>query len=67
LAADLLESPTSVTADDDLRSATEVMLAHELREVPIVSDDNRVLGMLDESRIAEVYLRAAQRAERAES
>jgi CIC family chloride channel protein len=66
LAADLLESPTSVTVDDDLRSVTEVMLAHELREVPIVSDDNRVLGMLDESKIAEVYLRAAQRAERAE-
>ncbi len=66
LAADLLEAPTSVRLDDDLRSATEAMLAHELREVPIVSDDNRVLGMLDESKIAEVYLRAAVRAESAE-
>jgi len=66
LAADLLDPPTSVKLDDDLRFATELMLAQEIREVPIVSDDNRVLGMLDESEIAQVYLRAAQRAERAE-
>jgi CIC family chloride channel protein len=66
LAADLLEPPTAVRPNDDLRAATEAMLAHELREVPIISDDNRVLGMLDEADIAEVYLRAAVRAERAE-
>jgi len=66
LAADLLQPPVSVMPDDDLRGATEAMIANELREIPIVSSDNRVLGMLDESDIAEVYLRAAVRAEVAE-
>jgi CIC family chloride channel protein len=66
LAADLLEPPVSVKPDDDLRSATEAMVANELREVPVVSNDNRVIGMLDEGDIAEVYLRAAVRAETAE-
>jgi len=66
LAADLLQAPVSVTPDDDLRGATEAMIANDLREIPIVSSDNQVLGMLDESDIAEVYLRAAVRAEVAE-
>jgi CIC family chloride channel protein len=66
LAADLLQPPISVTPEDDLRAATEAMIANELREIPIVSGDRRVLGMLDESDIAEVYLRAAVRAETAE-
>jgi chloride channel protein, CIC family len=66
LAADLLQAPVSVRPDDDLRSATEAMIANDLRELPIVSDDDRVLGMLDETDIAEVYLKAAVRAETAE-
>jgi chloride channel protein, CIC family len=66
LAADLLMPAISVTPDDDLREATQAMIANELREIPIVSIDNRVLGMLDESEIAEVYLKAALRAEMAE-
>ena len=66
LVADLLEPPISVKADDDLRFATEAMIANELHEIPIVSGDNRVIGMLDETDIAEVYLRAAVRAETAE-
>ncbi len=65
--ADLLQRPISVTAEDDLRSATEAMLANDLRAVPIVSSDNRVIGMLDEGDVAEVYLKAAVRAERAET
>jgi len=66
LAADLLQAAVAVTPDDDLRAATEAMIANELREIPVVSSDNRVLGMLGESDIAEVYLRAAVRAEVAE-
>ncbi len=63
LAADLLQSPVFVTPDDDLRKASEAMIYGELREIPIVSADNRVLGMLGESDIAQVYLTAAVRAE----
>jgi chloride channel protein, CIC family len=67
LAADLLRPPVSVKPQDDLRSATEAMIANELRGVPIVSAENRVIGMLGESDVAEVYLKAAVRAERAEA
>ncbi|HEX3851926.1 MAG TPA: CBS domain-containing protein, partial [Polyangiaceae bacterium] len=67
LVADLLQSPVSVKPEDDLRSATEAMIANDLRGVPIVSSDNRVIGMLDEGDVAEVYLKAAVRAERAET
>src|SRR6478609_3918193 len=66
LAADLLQPPISVTPDDDLRDATEAMIANDLREIPIVSRDRQVIGMLDEADIAGVYLRAAVRAELAE-
>ena len=66
LAADFLEPPISVAPEDDLRRATDAMISNELREIPIVSSDRRVLGMLDESEIADVYLRAAVRAEAAE-
>ncbi len=64
---DLLQRAVSVKPEDDLRSATEAMIANDLRGVPIVSNDNRVIGMLDEGDIAEVYFKAAVRAERAES
>jgi CIC family chloride channel protein len=66
LAADLMQAAISVRPSDDLRSATEAMIDNGLRALPIVSDDERVLGMLDEADIAEVYLKAAVRAESAE-
>jgi len=56
----------SVRADDDLRTATERMLERGLRELPVLDDDGRLLGFLDESEVAEVYLKAASRAESAD-
>jgi len=66
LAADLSEPPISVRPDDDLRVASERMLQNELRELPIVDAEGRVVALLDESEIAEIYLRAAFRAEAVE-
>ena len=66
LAADVMQSVVAVRPEDDLRTATDAMLSNELREIPVVSEDNRVLGMLDEADISEVYLQAAARAEYAE-
>jgi chloride channel protein, CIC family len=63
LAADLMQPPVSVSPDDDLRDASERLLANDLRELPIVSSDGHVLGMLDESDIARLYVTAAARAE----
>ncbi len=66
LAADLMQEPVSVRLEDDLRTATEAMVRNELRELPVVSAENFVLGMVDESDIAEIYLQAAARAESAD-
>ncbi|MEO6598324.1 MAG: chloride channel protein [Polyangiaceae bacterium] len=66
LAADLMQAVVAVRLDDSLRTATAAMLDNDLREVPVVSPDQRVLGMLDETDISEVYLSAAARAESAD-
>ena len=66
LAADLMQPVVFVLASDDLRTATERMVGSSLRELPVLDDAGRVLGLLDESEIAEVYLKAAFRAESAD-
>ncbi len=66
LAADLMQKVVFVLATDDLRTATERMVGSSLRELPVLDEQGRVLGLLDESEIAEVYLNAAFRAERAD-
>ena len=66
LAADLMQPVVSVLPSDDLRTASERMIGHGLRELPVLDGEGRVLGLLDESEIAEVYLKAAFRAESAD-
>ncbi len=59
IAADLMRPPVSVRADDDLRVATERIVAEGLREIPVVDERGAVVGFLDESDVATVYLKAA--------
>jgi len=66
LAADLMTPAFSVRPDDDLRTASERMVENGLRELPIVDHVGRVVGLLDEAEVAEVYLKAAFRAESAD-
>jgi chloride channel protein, CIC family len=63
LAADLMQLPVSVHGSDDLRTAGERMLSSGLRELPIVSQDGAVVGLVTESALASVYLQGAARAE----
>ncbi|HYP89110.1 MAG TPA: chloride channel protein, partial [Polyangiaceae bacterium] len=63
LAADLMQPLVSVAPEDDLRTASERLLVHGLRKLPVITTDGRVLAMLDESDIAAVYVKAAARAE----
>jgi len=67
LAADLMQPAVSVSVEDDLRTATQRMIQNGLRELPVIDANRQVLGLLDESEIAEVYLRAAVRAESADA
>jgi chloride channel protein, CIC family len=56
-ASDLMRPAISVTADDDLRKAFEVMLANGVRELPVVDGDGKVVGFVDEAGIAKAYMR----------
>jgi len=66
LATDVMQAPVSVQMEDDLRGATEAMLVNGLRELPVVDEARRVIGLLGESDVAELYLQAALRAESSE-
>jgi chloride channel protein, CIC family len=61
LAADLMQGPVTVRAEDDLSTATRELLANGLREIAVVDTERRVLGVLDEVQIAEAYVRAVVR------
>jgi hypothetical protein len=46
--------PIFVTADDSLQTATERMRANGWRELPVVTNDHQLVGMLHEEDIASV-------------
>jgi len=56
LAADAMQTPVVVHADDDLRVASERMLTDGLREVIVVDDDGKIVGFVDEAEVGQVYL-----------
>jgi CIC family chloride channel protein len=57
-ASDVMRPPVGVRINDDMRTVFELMRSEGLREVPVVDDDGRVLGLVDEADVAQVYLRA---------
>jgi CIC family chloride channel protein len=61
IAADLMQPPISVRPDDDLRLATERLVTHKLREIPVTDERGQVVGFLDESDVATVYLGSVAR------
>jgi CIC family chloride channel protein len=63
LAADIMQPPLSVSPEDDLRVATERLVANGLREIPVVDASEAVIGFLDEREVAKIYLNAEARAE----
>jgi len=67
LAADIMQPPVSVHAEDELRKATECLVANGLREVPVVDGFDVIIGFLDEREVARIYLKAEQRADDSDS
>jgi CBS domain-containing protein len=45
-----------VKPGDDLGEATRQMLANGLREIAVVDEELRLIGVLDEAQIAAAYL-----------
>ena len=66
LAADLVEPAAVLQLGDDLRTATELMVKSGLREVPVVDETHKLIGLIDETAVTNMYLRAAVRAEASE-
>jgi CIC family chloride channel protein len=56
VAADLMTPPVSVDLDQDLRSAAAVMVARDLRSVPVVDHERGIVGLLDEHDIASAVV-----------
>jgi CIC family chloride channel protein len=48
-----------VTPDDDLRTATQTLLANKLREIPVTDAAGQIVGLLDEADISRFYLDAS--------
>lgn len=61
IAADLMQPGIAVRPEDDLRGATEQLVRHGLREIPVVDDQGAIVGFLDETDVATIYLRTVAR------
>lgn len=61
VAADLMTPPVSVSLDQDLRSAAAVMIARDLRSVPVVDQTGNIIGMLDEHDISGALVKPPPR------
>jgi CIC family chloride channel protein len=60
-AVDVMQPPVFVHPEDDLKIATECLVANGLREIPVVEGAGVVVGFLDEREIARIYLKAEAR------
>jgi CIC family chloride channel protein len=54
--ADLMAPPASAGIDQDLRTATRLMVAHDLRALPILGPGGAIVGLLDEHDISATLL-----------
>ncbi len=64
IAADVMQPPVTVGAGDDLRAASQALLAGAARELPVVDGNGKIVGFLDESDVAKAYLEGTRSAER---
>ncbi len=58
--ADVMKPPVSIGAMQDLRAAAEIMVAHDLRSIPVVDAAGTIVGMLDEHEVSAVLVQATR-------
>jgi chloride channel protein, CIC family len=63
IASDVMQPAVTIRPEDDLRTAAQLMVQRQIRLLLVTDLENRIIGVLDESEIAKVYLRAAARAD----
>ena len=56
VAADLMMPPVSIPFEADLRSAAQLMIARDLRSVPVLDANGAIIGLLDEHDISAAVL-----------
>lgn len=56
-AADLMRPMKTARREDDLRVALEAMIANGVRQLPVLDDGGRMVGLLEESDVVKAYLR----------
>lgn len=56
-AADLMRPVKTARREDDLRVALEAMIANGVRQLPVLDDGGRMVGLLEESDVVKAYLR----------
>jgi CIC family chloride channel protein len=61
LADDMMGMPISIRDTDDLHNALELMIANAMRELLVVDEDGKVLGVVDQTEITIAYLAATAR------
>ena len=55
-AADVMRPPVEIGERDTVRAAFEMLASHQLRELPVIDDQRRVVAMIDEVAIAHAYI-----------
>ena len=58
VASDLMQPPTVLQLDDDLRKAGELLLGSGLHQLPVLTADGKVAGFIDESHVTRAYLKS---------
>lgn len=48
----MTRDPLTCRADDDLQSALDAMEKHQVRRIPVVDDDRRLIGMISQADVA---------------
>lgn len=61
VAADAMQSPVALAVGDPVRRAFEVLLDNELREVPVLDPEGKIVGFVDEADVGRAYLEATAR------
>jgi CIC family chloride channel protein len=56
VAADMMGPPVSIPLEADLRSAAQLMLARDLRSLPVTDAAGAIVGLIDEHEISAVAL-----------
>lgn len=59
IAADVMQAPVSVPHTLPLGEVARLLLERDLRAVPVVGEDGRILGLIDEHDVSRAYVTAA--------